>query len=67
MSPFTSTNEESQLLITDETVGIERLPVEVQDVWKITDRYRGIYGVYFKLIKEKNERSQHPTSWTWKL
>jgi hypothetical protein len=46
-------NEENQLLITDETVGSERLPVEVRAFWKITDHYRGIYGIYFRLIQEK--------------
>ena len=34
-------------------------PVEAQDFRKITDRFRGIYGIYLILIKKKTERSQH--------
>ena len=49
----------NRLLVTDELV-------EVQDFKKTTDHFRGIYGMYLKLIKEKIERCQHATSWTWK-
>ena len=34
---------ENWQLVTDE-------PVEVQDFRRITDRFRGIYGIYLKLI-----------------
>jgi hypothetical protein len=36
---------ENRQLVADE-------PVEVQDCRKITDRFRGIYRIYFYLIKE---------------
>ena len=39
-------------LVTDEPVEFEKYPVEVQDCRKITDHFRGIYGIYPDLIKE---------------
>jgi hypothetical protein len=39
---------ENQLLLTDESV-------EVQDFWKSTNHFRGIYGIYLKLIKKKSK------------
>ena len=38
---------ENQLLVTDELVEFEKQPVEVQDdCRKVTDHFRGIYGIY---------------------
>ena len=51
-------NGENQQLLTNE-------PVEVQDYMKFTERFRGVYGMYFGLIKNK-QKSQHVTGWTWK-
>lgn len=39
-------NEENQLLATDAPVEFEEVAVEVQNCMGITDRYRGIYGLY---------------------
>ena len=35
-------NGDNQLLVTDEPVEFEALPVEAQDLLRITDHYRGI-------------------------
>lgn len=51
-------NEENLLLVTDKLV-------EVQEWRKITGHYRGIYGIYLKLV-QKPERSKHVTGWSWK-
>ena len=48
---------ENRLLVADEPVEIETQPVEVQDFKKITDHFRGLYGIYRKSIKE--EPSDH--------
>ena len=54
-------------LVTGEPVSeFEKWLVEAQDVRKITNPFRGIYGIYLKGIKKKTERSQHVTSWTGK-
>ena len=39
--------------------------VEVQDFKEITNRFRGIYRIYLKLVKE-TERLHHVPGWTWK-
>ena len=40
--------------------------VEVhQDFGDITYHFRRICGMYLKLLKRKNGRSQHVTGWTW--
>ena len=39
-------NGENCMLVTDQ-------PFEVQELRKIIDRFRGIYGTYFKSIKKK--------------
>ena len=41
---------ENRQLVTDE-------PVEVQDCTKITDQFRGIYGIYPNLIQENQSMS----------
>jgi hypothetical protein len=46
-------NEENRLLVTNELVELRTSP----------DRFRGVCGMYFKLMK-KIERSQHVTNWT---
>jgi len=33
-------------------LSFEKLLVEVQDLRKITDHFRGVCGIYFKLIKK---------------
>jgi hypothetical protein len=43
---------ENRQLVTDEPVAFE-----VQDRWKITDHFRGIYGIYPNLIKENRRMS----------
>ena len=44
---------------------VEKQLVEVQEIRKLIDRFRGIHGIYFKLLKT-TERSRHVTGWTWK-
>jgi hypothetical protein len=41
---------ENRHLVTDEPVEFEKQPVEVQDFGRITGHFRGICGVYLKLI-----------------
>ena len=40
--------------------------VEVQDFMKITDRFGGIYGIYYNVVKKKAEEVNMVTGWTWK-
>jgi hypothetical protein len=47
-------NRENRPAVTDEVVEFEKV-VEVQDLKKITDRFREIYGIYFKLIKKRRK------------
>ena len=42
---------ENRQLVTDEPVEFEKYPVEVQDFRKITENFRGIYGIYLNSIK----------------
>jgi hypothetical protein len=48
---------ENWQLVTDEPVEFEKIPVEVQDCRKITNHFRGIYGIYPDLIKENRRMS----------
>ena len=48
---------ENRQLVTNEPVGFEKSPVEVQDYRKITNRFRGIYGIYLNVIKENRRMS----------
>ena len=41
---------ENRQLVTNEPVEFEKQPVEVQDFRRITDHFRGIHGIYLKLI-----------------
>ena len=41
---------ENRQLVTDEPVEFEKQLVKVQDFRNITDHFRGIYGIYLKLI-----------------
>ena len=41
---------ENQQLVTDELVEFEKQLVEVQNFKRIIDHFRGIYGIYVKLI-----------------
>jgi hypothetical protein len=41
---------ENRRLGTDEPVEFEKFAVEVGDFRRITDRFRGIYGIYLKSI-----------------
>ena len=43
---------ENRQLVTDEPVEFEKQPVEVQDFRRITDHFRGIYGIYLKFIQK---------------
>ena len=60
MNPLSSRNDqpvevkigENLQLVTDEPVGFEKEPVEVQDCRKITDHFRGICRIYPNLMKE---------------
>jgi len=51
--------------ITYKPIAFEKEPIEIQDVKKSTDLFRGIYKIYLKLVKQ-TKRSQHVTGWTWK-
>ena len=44
-------------LVTDEPVEFEKQPVEVEDCWKITHHFRGIYRIYPYLMKENQRMS----------
>ena len=48
---------ENRQLVTDEPVEFANSPVEVQDCRKITDKFRGIYGIYPNLLKENRRMS----------
>ena len=48
---------ENRQLGTDEPVEFEKEPVEVQDCRRITDRFRGIYGIYLKSIQRNRRMS----------
>jgi hypothetical protein len=50
---FQAMNGDNRLLVTDKLFQFERLPVEVQDSGKITDRFRGIYEIFSKLVRKK--------------
>ena len=52
----TSMIGENRQLVTDEPVEFEEKPVEVQDCRKITDHFRGIYGLYPILTRERYNR-----------
>ena len=54
---FTTMIRENQQLVTNEPVEFEKYPVDVQDCRKITDQFRGIYGIYPNLIKEHRRMS----------
>jgi len=41
---------ENWQLVTDEPVEFKKSPVEGQDFRRITDHFRGIYGIYLKLL-----------------
>ena len=34
---------------------------------KISNQFRGIYGIYVKLMKNNPKKSPHVSGWTWKL
>ena len=48
---------ENQQLVPNEPVEFEEWQVEIQDCRKITDHFRGIYRMYFNLIKENRRMS----------
>ena len=48
-------NWENRPLVTDEPAEFGKLPVEVQDLRKIIDDFRGVYEIYLTLIK-KNQK-----------
>jgi hypothetical protein len=56
-------NGEHRLLVTYEPFQFEKKLVEVQTFNKITDYFRGIYGIYPN-YQRKTGRSQHVTGWT---
>jgi hypothetical protein len=43
---------ENWSLVADEPVEFEKQPVEVQEFKRIARHFRGIYGIYLKLIKK---------------
>ena len=49
-------------------LSLKNIGVVVQDFGKITRHSRRIHGIYLKLVKnkQKKEKSQHVTGWTWK-
>ena len=52
LNVFTSLLGKNRRLVTDEPVQFEEEPVEVQDFRRITNHFRGIYGIYLKCIKQ---------------
>ena len=48
---------ENHQLVTDDPVGFEKQPAEVQDYMKITDHFRGNDIMYPNLIKENRMMS----------
>ena len=48
---------ENRQLVTDEPAEFAKSPVEVQDCRKITDKFRGVYGIYPNLLKENRRMS----------
>ena len=48
-------NRENRPLVTDEPIEFENQPIEVQDFKKITHHFRGIYGIYFKLLTKNRK------------
>ena len=56
-----SMTKENPLLVTDE-------PFEAREFMRIADHFKGIYGIYLNLMRNKIlkriERSQHVTNWT---
>ena len=48
-------NRENRPLVTYEPVKIEENAVEVQDLRKITDRFRGIYRIYLLKSTQKEK------------
>ena len=45
-------NGDNRLIVTDEPVEFEKLPVEVQDVKKTTGHFRGIYTKFHKIVNQ---------------
>ena len=54
---------EYRLVVADQPVEFEKLPIEVQGFRKSSDLFRGIQRTYLKFIKENRKMS---TCWTWK-
>ena len=48
-------SEENQRLVTYELVEFEKWPVEVRDIRRIIDHFRGIYRIYLKWMKAEQE------------
>ena len=46
------TNERENRLLVNSLFEFKKSPVEVQDSRKITDHFRGIYGINLKLLKK---------------
>ena len=48
-------NMDDWLLVTNEPVEFDEKPVEVLDFMKVTDQFRGIYGIYLESLKENQK------------
>jgi hypothetical protein len=53
------------MLVTEESVEFEKLPVEVPDVRKLINHFRGISDIHLKEMK-KIPTCDQLESWTWK-
>ena len=51
-------------VVTNEPIDFEKYPVEVQDFMKTTHHFRGINGIYFKLIMKSQKDHKMYLGWT---
>jgi hypothetical protein len=58
-------SKETWRLFADDQGEIEKQLVQVEDLKKIDDHFRGIYRTYLNLWR-KTKRYQHMSGWSWK-
>jgi hypothetical protein len=59
-------SKENRLLLTNELVEIEKLPIEVQDIRFINDHFTRIFSYIPQVNEEKPKDVKHVTGCTWK-
>ena len=59
INDVTPMNVENHPLVTNALVEFEKYPIEVQNFEKITNQFRGIYGIQFKLIRKNQITACH--------